>query len=197
MAGQPVKEAKKALRKRVTAARKALMESYRAAASRRMLTVLLGLPAYQRAKTVFLYASMPDEVQLYDLMKQALADGKTVCLPLITGKGTMEAVAFSSLKDLVTGEYGILTVDKSKRKLVSPSDIDLIVVPGAAFDRAGGRLGLGAGFYDRFMTEKAPQGYRCALAFSCQLVETVPMEPHDAAVQYIITEDENFAVNVK
>ena len=68
------------------------------------------------------------------------------------------------------------------------------LVPGAAFDRKGGRLGLGAGFYDRFLTEKAPQGYRCALAFSCQLVERVPMEPHDVAVQYIVTENEAFAV---
>ncbi|MCR5439293.1 MAG: 5-formyltetrahydrofolate cyclo-ligase [Selenomonas sp.] len=194
MEGLSVKEAKRALRNRATAARKALAESYRDAASSRMLAILFGLPAYQKAKTVFLYASMPDEVQLYELMKQALADGKTVCLPLITGKGTMEAMAFSSLSDLVTGEYGILTVDKSKGTLVSPSAIDLIVVPGAAFDHKGGRLGLGAGFYDRFMTERAPQGYRCALAFSCQLVDKVPMEPHDAVVQYVITENEAFAV---
>jgi 5-formyltetrahydrofolate cyclo-ligase len=137
---------------------------------------------------------MPEEVQLYGLMRQALMDGKTVCLPLITGKGTMEAVSFSSLDDLVAGDYGILTVDPAKRKIVPAEEIDLILVPGAAFDREGGRLGLGAGFYDRFMTEKAPQGYRCAMAFSCQLVEKVPMEPHDVAVQYIITENEAFAV---
>jgi len=194
MEREPVKEAKKVLRKRVTTARKALTDSYRATASSKMLDAVCQLPVYRSAHTVFLYASMPEEVQLYGLMRQALMDGKTVCLPLITGKGTMEAVSFSSLDDLVAGDYGILTVDPAKRKIVPAEEIDLILVPGAAFDREGGRLGLGAGFYDRFMTEKAPQGYRCAMAFSCQLVEKVPMEPHDVAVQYIITENEAFAV---
>jgi len=194
MAEESIKAAKQTLRKRVTTARKALTDSYRALASSKMLDALFALPAYQSAQTVFLYASMPEEVQLYGLMKQALADGKTVCLPLITGKGTMEAVWLSSLADLVTGKYGILTVAPSKRRIIPAEKIDFVLVPGAAFDRKGGRLGLGAGFYDRFLTEKAPQGYRCALAFSCQLVERVPMEPHDVAVQYIVTENEAFAV---
>lgn len=194
MEGQSVQEAKKVLRKRATAARKALSDSYRVSASRKMLEFLFQLPAYQSARSVFLYASMPDEVQLYGLMEQALMDDKTVCLPLITGEGTMEAVVLSSLDDLVAGKYGILTMDPSKRKIFPANEIDLIVVPGAAFDRRGRRLGLGAGFYDRFLTERAPQGYRCALAFSCQLAEEVPTEPHDAVMQYIITENENFAV---
>lgn len=194
MEEKSIQEAKKVLRKRVMAARKALSESYRVSASRHMVEILIKLPAYQSAKSVFLYASMPDEVQLYGLMEQALMDGKTVCLPLVTGKETMEPVVLSSLDDLVVGKYGILTIEPSKRKIFPADEMDLIVVPGAAFDRRGRRLGLGAGFYDRFLRERAPQGYRCALAFSCQLAPEVPTEPHDAMVQYIITENENFAV---
>lgn len=189
-----IKEAKKALRAQMTARRKALTPECRAAASQQMLQKLYALPVYQRAETVFLYASMPDEVQLYDLMERALAAGKTVCLPLITGKGTMAAVRLPSMAALVTGQFGILTVDKSKRELVAAECIDLIIVPGAAFDRSGHRLGLGAGFYDRFMTAKAPQAYRCALAFDCQLAAEVPVEPHDALVQHIITEKESFTI---
>ena len=94
-----IKAAKKALRAQMTARRKALTPECRAAASRQMLQKLYALPVYQRAETVFLYASMPDEVQLYDLMERALAAGKTVCLPLITGKGTMAPAVNGGTRD--------------------------------------------------------------------------------------------------
>ena len=66
--------------------------------------------------------------------------------------------------------------------------IDLIIVPGAAVDAAGRRLGLGAGYYDRFMAERAPQASRIALTFDCQLVDEVPVESHDQLVNMVITE---------
>lgn len=194
---QSIIDAKKTMRKAAVAARMALTPAYREEASRKMLASLYALPQYQMAETVFVYASMPEEVQLYDLMEQAIAAGRTVCLPLITGKGLMEAVKLSSMEDLVPGRFGILTVDVAKQCVVPAGSIDFMVVPGVAFDQEGRRLGLGAGYYDRFMEQKASAAFRCALAFDCQLMAKVPTEPHDARVQYIITEKKSFAAREK
>lgn len=195
--GQPVTEAKKAMRKTAAAARAALTPAYREEASRQMLAALYALPEYQTAETIFVYASMPEEVQLYGLMEQAVLAGRTVCLPMITGKGTMEAVKLPSMDDLVPGRFGILTVDPKKQCIIPADRIDFMVVPGVAFDGEGRRLGLGAGYYDRFMGEKASHAFCCALAFDCQLMTEVPVEPHDVRVQYIITEKQHFAVRKK
>ena len=180
--------AKQALRKQTTAARKALTVDYRQSASARMLSTLYDQPAFEAARTIFLYASMPDEVQLDALMEHCLSLGKTVCLPQITGPGTMEAAALPSMDALVTGKFGIRTIDPACCQVLDARTIDLIIVPGAAFDAAGRRLGLGAGYYDRFMAERAPQASRIALTFDCQLVDEVPVESHDQTVDLVITE---------
>lgn len=183
-----VVQAKKELRRRALAARRALTPAYRESASQQMVARLCETEAFQAAKTVFLYASMPDEVQTYGLMQQCLALGKTVALPKITGKRAMEAVAFSSLSDLVPGAYDILTVKDDAGRLLPAKDIDLIIVPGAAFDAQGHRLGHGAGFYDIFMSEKAPQALCIALTFDILVYDEVPTEPHDECVDRLITE---------
>ena len=102
-------------------------------------------------------------------------------------KGQMEAVTLPDLDSLVEGEYGILTPDPAKSQVVAPEELDMIVVPGVAFDTRGERLGMGAGFYDAFMA-KAVKAKRIALAYSCQLVANIPMEEHDELVHKIITE---------
>ena len=89
---------------------------------------------------------------------------------------------------LVTGKFGIRTIDPACCQVLDARTIDLIIVPGAAFDAAGRRLGLGAGYYDRFMAERAPQASRIALTFDCQLVDEVPVESHDQTVDLVITE---------
>lgn len=183
-----VKTAKKMLRQSVLEARRAMTPATRQTASRQILAELYTLPDFAAARTVFLYASMADEVQLYTLMEYCLLLEKTVCLPLITGPGTMDAVKLSSMDALIPGKFGIKTIDPVRCELVPPSVIDLIVVPGAAFDARGRRLGLGAGYYDRFMAERAPQARRIALAFDCQLADCVPVEPHDQIVDLVITE---------
>ena len=187
--------AKQTLRQQTTAARKALTGGYRQSASEKMLAVLYGQPAFEAAQTIFLYASMTDEVQLDALMEHCLSLGKTVCLPLITGPGTMEAAVLPSMAALVTGKFGIRTIDPACCQALDARTIDLIIVPGAAFDAAGRRLGLGAGYYDRFMAERAPQASRIALTFDCQLVDEVPVESHDQLVDMVITESKLLKVS--
>ena len=131
---------------------------------------------------------MPEEVQLYELMDICLAEGRQVSLPLIKCKGVMVPALLPSREALVADEYGIATVRAEGRRELAPGSLDLVIVPGVAFAPNGARLGLGAGFYDRFLEEQAPQAVRIALAFDCQLAADIPMEKHDQRVEAIITE---------
>lgn len=178
---------KKALRSEILAKRRALTAAYRQKASTRIMDVFCALPDSKGHRKVMCYASMEDEVQILPLVQKWLDAGVTVTMPRIIRKGEMEAVTVPSLDDLVEGEYGILTPDPAKCQVIAPEELDLIIVPGVAFDTRGERLGMGAGFYDAYMA-KAVNAKRIALAYSCQLVSSVPMEEHDALVHKIITE---------
>lgn len=184
---------KKALRASIKQKRRALSIEYRQQASRKMQAELTRLPCYQVAEYIMLYMAMPDEVQLDELIAMVLKDGKKAVIPLVTGAGLMEAVELSDMTDLVPDKYGIKTVSEEKRRLIAPDKIDLIIVPGVAFDKAGHRLGMGGGFYDRFML-RASRAVRAALAYDCQLLAAVPAEVHDLTVDYIITEKQNIAL---
>ena len=179
---------KKALRAKILAVRRELKEPYRQKASQRMIDVFCALPDFKEPKVVMCYASMGDEVQIRPLIQRWLDMGVTVTMPRVISKGQMEAVTLPDLDSLVEGEYGILTPDPVKSQVVAPEKLDMIVVPGVAFDTRGERLGMGAGFYDRFLSESEPQALRIALCFDCQLAEEIPMEVHDQRVEAIITE---------
>lgn len=184
---------KKAFRASIKQKRRALSIEYRQQASRKMQAELTRLPCYQAAEYIMLYMAMQDEVQLDELIAMVLKDGKKAVIPLVTGAGLMEAVELSDMADLVPDKYGIKTVSEEKRRLIAPDKIDLIIVPGVAFDKAGHRLGMGGGFYDRFML-RASRAVRAALAYDCQLLVSVPAEVHDLTVDYIITEKQNIAL---
>ena len=191
MVHEDILQAKRRMRRGVLELRRSLSEQTNRAFSEAVAARLGALDVCRKARTIFAFASMPDEVQLYGFIETALAEGKTVALPLIVGKGVMEAIRVHALSDLVPGEFDIPTVRDDRREIIDPASLDCVLVPGAAFSRTGARLGLGAGFYDRFLNEKAPQAQRIAVAFSCQLMDEVPTETHDVMMQWIVTENEN------
>ena len=179
---------KGALRKMILKARRSLPAEYRQRASEVIMARLLECEAYRRAEAVMAYASMADEVQLQGLLEHSLKAGKFLALPYVIAQGLIGAARVKSLAALTEGAYGILTVAEEGREMLPPGSLDLIVVPGVAFGLDGSRLGMGAGFYDRFMSENEPQALRIALCFDCQLAEEIPMEKHDQRVEAIITE---------
>ena len=179
---------KEALRKIILKARRSLPAEYRQRASEAIMARLLECEAYRRAEAVMAYASMADEVQLQGLLEHSLKAGKLLALPYVIAQGLMGAARVKSLAALTEGAYGILTVAEEGREMLPPGSLDLIVVPGVAFGLDGSRLGMGAGFYDRFLSESEPQARRIALCFDCQLAEEIPMEKHDQRVEAIITE---------
>ncbi len=146
---------------------------------------------YREAKVLMAYASTPDELQLNELFAACFNAGKVLAIPLIVGKGLMRAVAVPSFDALEMGAFGIQTVKRELRQFVEPAQIDCVIVPGLAFDVSGGRLGLGGGFYDRFLPQ-AVNARKIALAYDFQLLESLPLEPHDFRINGVLTPERSF-----
>jgi len=179
---------KKILRKAILQKRRNVLFSEVEMKSQAIFQKLIELPQFKTASTVMCYAALQDEVQTYKIMELALAQGKTVCIPFIQDRaGIMDAVVLKSLDDLVAGTFDILSIDAKQAQIVDPMQIDLVLVPGVAFDETKHRLGVGGGFYDRFLA-RAKQAFCLGLTFECQVVEKVPYEIHDHTVNAVLTE---------
>lgn len=149
---------------------------------------VLAYPQYQAAHTLMAYLAMPKEANLDGVIERALADGKAVYVPVCTSKTEMMAVCLRSMDDL---DRGVLHIRQPQRPfdLIEPEDIDLVLVPGLCFDRRGGRMGMGNGYYDRFLKRVRP-GHFVATAWSMQISDTIiPMDDHDRPMEGILTEN--------
>lgn len=160
--------------------------------SRRICNTFVTLPEYDRAKTVMFYVDFRSEVQTQQTLPIALASGKEIVVPWCLA-GELELFRLRDLRDLAPGMYDIPEPREDMRLIperrASVEDLDLIMVPGVAFDRQGGRIGLGAGYYDKLLENALPETSLVGLAFECQIVPEVPMQPHDVSVDKVITEN--------
>jgi len=188
-----ITEEKKSLRESMRAKRKNLSQRERESLSGKITANLSREPFFQTKETTLLYASTPEEVQLYDLMKFMLSMGRKIAIPFIPERGKMLAVELLSVADLTEDKFGILTVREDKRKVVAPENLGLLIVPGVAFAKDGRRLGMGGGYYDRFLSENRPPAPRAALAFDFQITDDIPIEDNDEKVDYIITESRSIS----
>lgn len=154
--------------------------------SRLLTEKFLASETYRASKILMAYSSTADELQLDGLFAACFADGKILAIPFIVGKGLMRAVVVPNFDALEVGAFNIKTVREPKN-FVDPAQIDCVIVPGAAFDINGGRLGLGGGFYDKFLPQ-AVNAVTIAFAFDCQIIDEVPTEFHDVPVDIVLTE---------
>jgi 5-formyltetrahydrofolate cyclo-ligase len=172
------------LRKKILDARFALTPESRRAKSREIEQRLFGLPEFSKAAMVMFYASFQSEVETHCMIRRALAEGKRVVLPRVTGK-ELELLEIENFdRDVSPGAWGIPEPDQGKAAGVQ--DMGLIVVPGAVFDERGNRVGYGAGFYDKLLAQYP--GMTAALAFELQVVPQVPADAHDVPMKKIVTE---------
>ena len=187
------RQAKAAIRERLLSERRAVEDAVRDAWSAAIVDRLEGLPVWREADVVHTYVgAIEGEVATRDLVRRALADGKRVVCPRVRWRPPrLESWAIGSLDDLVESRRGLWEPDTSKAEPVTAGELDVVIVPGLAFDRRGWRIGFGAGLYDRFLS--AVEAPRVALAFSLQLQESLPVEPHDEPVDWIVTEGETIA----
>jgi len=181
-----VQTLKKNLRREFLSRRARIPRNERDRISSSLVRKFLATEIYREAKIIMAYASRPDELQLNELFSACFADGKILAIPLIVGKGEMHAVAVPNFDALELGSFNIFTVKPELRKFVDAADIDCVIVPGAAFDIRGGRLGLGGGYYDRFLL-RAVKAHKIAFAYDFQLVNKLPTEFHDTKIDSVLT----------
>jgi 5-formyltetrahydrofolate cyclo-ligase len=143
---------------------------------------------FTKAKVVFIYVSYKNEVDTHNIINYALLKGKIVAVPkIVSVKEGMEAVRINSQQELCESPYGILEPSSFDNRIDIKS-IDLVLAPGAAFDKRGGRIGYGAGMYDKFLVGLRKDAAKLALAYSFQVFDAVPMEDNDIYMDGIITE---------
>lgn len=138
---------------------------------------------FRQANRVLLYHALPDEVQTQSLLER-WHEKKELFLPVVNGS-ELDIVPYVPAK-LKPGHFGIL--EPTGIAIEPPETIDLIVIPGVAFDRQRNRLGRGRGFYDRLLTRT--EAFRIGICFGFQLLDSVPTSPYDIRMDRIITEND-------
>lgn len=158
--------------------------------SKRIAEVLLSLDFIQNSQTFMVYVNMPGEVRTERIIEDLLKAGKTVAVPVCIPK-TVELLAseIKGLDELMPGHYGILEPRKELIRPVDPKILEVIIVPGIAFDIRGNRIGHGKGYYDRFLRKVPPFAKKVGLAFEFQVMPNVPVCHFDVPMDMIITEN--------
>jgi len=150
---------------------------------------LLSLAVFQQAQTIMFYSSVRGEVNTFPMMVKAIELKKRVAVPLVQKENkNLIPVVIQTIGDLVPGAYGIPEPPFNAAQVLRPEDLDLVVVPGVAFDPAGNRLGRGAGYYDRFLSALPHTTPTIGLGYDFQCVPALPgLEPHDIRLMTVLT----------
>ncbi|MBI1831204.1 MAG: 5-formyltetrahydrofolate cyclo-ligase [Planctomycetes bacterium] len=185
-----MQELKKKIREQAHANRNA--QENKDELSKEICAKFVAMPEYVQAKTVMYYIDVRSEVRTRHDLPNALTQGKKIVVPWCNDKGELELFHLESMEELAIGMYKILEPKKELRMLpakqVAATDLDIVMVPGVAFDRTGARMGHGKGYYDKLLQHARPDAPLVALAFECQLIPGIPTAPHDIFMDLIITE---------
>ncbi|HHV28703.1 5-formyltetrahydrofolate cyclo-ligase [Acetivibrio mesophilus] len=183
---------KKKLRKEVLNIRKGLSEEEVIRKSKLITEKLISFEGFNNSNFIMAYMDFKNEVMTKFLIDHCLNLGKTVVLPLIDSEDGTKKIFPYELKDreesVKPGTYGILEPVKQFSRKIDPKEIDLVVVPGVAFDVKGGRIGYGAGYYDVFLREVRDDCLKVGIAFDIQVFSSIPKEEHDMLMDAVITE---------
>ena len=185
-----LQERKKKIREEAHARRNAQPD--KDALSRRICEQFMALPEYAAARTVLFYVDVRSEVRTRQSLPDALTQGKKIVVPWCNDRGELELFHLRDMGELAVGMYKILEPSPELRglpeKQVAVTDLDLVMVPGVAFDRTGARMGHGKGYYDKLLQHARRDAPLVALAFECQLFPTIPTGAHDIFMDKVITE---------
>lgn len=182
-------ETKEEIRNHILKIRSEIGKAERRAAAQEITERLIREDFYKNARFIYCYASFRDEVGTTGIIEESLRQGKRVAAPRVVGRRRMEFFFIKSRADLRPGTWNIPEPGPWCSKAPLPDEKTLVILPGAAFDRSGARIGYGGGFYDTYL-DGNDRCVKAALAFDVQCVEKVPAEEHDVRAEYIITEKE-------
>ena len=190
---QNIQEIKKELRKKMLSQSLKLTEHYKRDSDRRIIELLLELPEYKRANSVFCFVGLEHEINTRPFLKHVLADGKILAVPLCMGKGIMEARRILSLDELKKGHYGLFQPDSSS-ELIPINNIEFAVIPCLTADHKGNRLGHGGGYYD-YLFNKYTDVPAAVICRELMCNKVIPKEPFDHCFQITVTENSVFRNN--
>lgn len=176
---------KRATRAASRDARRAIAPDVRAEASAAIAGLVGRLPEVEAASTALVYGSMPEEVDAEPIIAALRARGVRIALPRVAGEEGLALHWHDEAADLAIGAFG-LKEPSPDAPLANPAEIDLVIVPGVAFDASCNRLGMGVGYYDRLLADM-PNAVTVGVAFDEQIVDAVPCEPHDRPLDAIVT----------
>ncbi len=178
-----MKSRKKALRKKIKELKDNIPEKELDKQSVSIKEKLTSLPEFRNAVHILLYWSLPDEVDTKQILREWFKK-KNLYLPVISGND-LKIVAFEGEDKMIPdAKYGI--PEPVGEKLKDESLIDLVIVPGIAFDKQNNRLGRGAGYYDRIL-KRLKNSTKAGFAFDFQLIDKIPVEPHDIKMDMVIS----------
>ena len=181
-----ISEVKKILRSQLRAALRELTQEERDWSDRELCQQFLSHPTLEKAQTVLLYYGVGTEIRTDAILEALLAQGKTVCMPRCMSDTEMQAYVITGMEDMEPDRYNI-PAPKTTCPTMESKDIDLILTPGLSFDSRGGRLGQGAGYYDRYLEDY--EGVTVGLCREDFFQINLPKEPLDMWVKYVITEE--------
>jgi 5-formyltetrahydrofolate cyclo-ligase len=176
---------KQAIRSKILLRLKIQKEEDRNRKSRLIRQKLFRTLVFKKAKVVMFFISFGGEVDTKEMIKKAIVLGKRVAVPVCSRKRLMRPSILQEKAKLVRGLYEIY--EPAIKKFVKLEDLDLVIVPGIAFDKKGSRLGRGKGYYDIFLHKLKP--YKTAaigLAFDFQILPTIPTTCEDREVDKVI-----------
>jgi 5-formyltetrahydrofolate cyclo-ligase len=188
-----VAQAKLEMRSRIRAARLALRRGEAQTRSGATCHWVINSPEFKSAKTIALYRAMPGELITDSIFTAAIAMGITVLYPRVEqGKKDLVFCVIHRLEDMVAGGWGILEPPQGA-DIRPVSEANLVITPGVAFDRKGGRIGQGGGYYDRVFQQLRPWpgrpgAVRMGIAYTLQVVDEIPREPHDEVIDCLAIE---------
>ena len=186
---EQLSQRKTEIRKAAHAARKAQPD--KDSVSRKITDRVINLPEYQSSDCVMWYVDVRDEARTRHALPATLESDKRIVIPYCVD-GELELFHLESMDELETGMYKILEPRTELRqeasKQVDVKELDLILVPGVAFDSRGGRTGHGKGYYDKLLENAKSETPLVSLAFECQMFEEIPMQDHDIFMDKVVTE---------
>jgi len=172
---------------------RSMSSAYRAEASLVICELAAGLDAFRAAACIACFFPLPSEPDVRPLIEEAWAQRKQVVLPRLRQEGVVPCLEWHAVTGwqevIEPGPFGLREPDPARCPLVHTRNVDLVFVPGLAFDERGLRLGRGGGFYDRFLSQAPTELARFGLMFTCQRLPRLPCEPHDQKLPAVLTED--------
>ncbi|WP_058485042.1 5-formyltetrahydrofolate cyclo-ligase [Defluviitalea phaphyphila] len=160
--------------------------------SKKIYNNVISSSVYKKAKSIFIYVSMGNEVDTKDIINKALKDGKIVAVPKVYSK--RKEMIFSKITSLDELELGHFNVLEPKNESINPLTSDeytIIIVPGIVFDKNNNRIGYGGGYYDRYLSSVKTSLKIIGVCYDFQIIDKIPVDYYDISLDSIITDDIN------